>query len=152
MSCCSDIDECARHHDDCSAEEKCMNTDGGFSCICREGYRRVGYRKCAGKTNVQFVEKSCGMSELSRFAYSLTASDRKYYWLTPFYSRGESPTELHPSNTSHFHATSVRPWNTKLYWMFHQDRIIHVIHLTCNHIPDLSASHNWAGLRAVVET
>jgi len=38
-----------------------MNTDGGFSCTCREGYRRVGYRKCAGKTNVQFVEKSGGI-------------------------------------------------------------------------------------------
>jgi len=91
MSCCTDIDECDQLLDDCSAEEKCMNTDGGFSCTCLEGYQRVGYRKCAGKTNVQFSTKSCGMSELSRFAYSLTASDRKYYWLTPFYSRVNRP-------------------------------------------------------------
>ncbi|KAI6661005.1 Phosphatidylinositol phosphatase PTPRQ-like [Oopsacas minuta] len=38
----NNIDECTTGIDPCSATELCTNTDGGYSCLCRVGYERIG--------------------------------------------------------------------------------------------------------------
>lgn len=42
-----DIDECARNRDNCDSNANCVNTQGSFECVCREGYEGNG-RMCTG--------------------------------------------------------------------------------------------------------
>lgn len=42
-----DIDECARDSDNCDLNANCVNTQGSFECVCREGYEGNG-RMCTG--------------------------------------------------------------------------------------------------------
>ena len=35
----SDVDECVQNEPVCSANERCVNGRGSFSCECRSGYR-----------------------------------------------------------------------------------------------------------------
>ena len=35
---CIDYDECVNQKHSCHAKAKCINTQGSFSCYCREGY------------------------------------------------------------------------------------------------------------------
>ena len=45
----ADKDECLDGTDNnCAAEAKCMNTDGGFDCVCNAGYGGDGVT-CAGR-------------------------------------------------------------------------------------------------------
>jgi len=44
---CLDIDECAQNNGGCLTQARCINTDGGFTCTCRQGYSGNGYA-CAG--------------------------------------------------------------------------------------------------------
>lgn len=41
---CKDIDECDSDSggNDCHADAMCMNSDGGFTCTCKDGYSRDG--------------------------------------------------------------------------------------------------------------
>ncbi|CAG2253241.1 unnamed protein product [Mytilus edulis] len=39
---CEDINECLDGMDNCPANSNCTNTDGSFTCICLEGFRKVG--------------------------------------------------------------------------------------------------------------
>ncbi|VDI67896.1 Hypothetical predicted protein [Mytilus galloprovincialis] len=39
---CEDINECLDGIDNCPANSNCTNTDGSFTCICLEGFRKVG--------------------------------------------------------------------------------------------------------------
>ncbi|CAC5394799.1 unnamed protein product [Mytilus coruscus] len=39
---CEDINECIDGTDNCPANSNCTNTDGSFTCICLEGFRKVG--------------------------------------------------------------------------------------------------------------
>lgn len=42
-----DIDECDRGTDNCDLNANCVNTQGSFECMCREGYEGNG-RMCTG--------------------------------------------------------------------------------------------------------
>ena len=45
-----DIDECAMDIDDCnSTVSVCQNTDGGFDCVCREGFNMSADLDCICK-------------------------------------------------------------------------------------------------------
>jgi hypothetical protein len=39
---CQDIDECALNNDNCDPNASCINTAGGFACICGDGYTGDG--------------------------------------------------------------------------------------------------------------
>ena len=43
-----DIDECAIGDDDCDVNAECINDQGSFSCVCRDGYEGDG-KVCEGK-------------------------------------------------------------------------------------------------------
>lgn len=43
---CTDADECAAGLDNCTNNSTCMNTDGGFTCLCNEGYKDDGNGGC----------------------------------------------------------------------------------------------------------
>ena len=57
----SDKDECSEDETPCSANEKCLNDPGSFSCVCMSGYR---------KTNKVCVKKG----ELSKINYEQLTS------------------------------------------------------------------------------
>ena len=44
----TDIDECATDRDDCSTNANCINTQGSFQCICRDGFEGDG-KICRGE-------------------------------------------------------------------------------------------------------
>ena len=51
-SCDDDIDECASDNlNNCSdtTHTVCQNTDGGFTCVCQDGFRKDGKGVCIGK-------------------------------------------------------------------------------------------------------
>lgn len=43
-----DIDECSTEPSLCPNEADCMNTDGSYVCVCKEGYTGNG-TSCVGK-------------------------------------------------------------------------------------------------------
>ena len=45
---CADIDECAQGTDNCAPNVECMNVQGSFKCVCREGFEGNG-TLCTGK-------------------------------------------------------------------------------------------------------
>ena len=45
---CLDKNECVDNTNDCSAKAVCTNTEGSFTCGCKEGYQGDG-RNCTGK-------------------------------------------------------------------------------------------------------
>ena len=47
---CLDIDEC-QLSSPCHSLATCSNTEGSFSCKCREGYHGDGIGKCTGNFN-----------------------------------------------------------------------------------------------------
>ena len=44
----TDTNECENH--DCSLNANCINHDGAYECVCKEGYAGDG-KQCDGKTN-----------------------------------------------------------------------------------------------------
>ena len=38
----ADINECSNNTDDCDVNADCSDTDGSFTCTCREGYSGNG--------------------------------------------------------------------------------------------------------------
>ena len=42
-----DIDECQRGSNDCDNNASCTNTQGGFTCACKDGYSGNG-KSCTG--------------------------------------------------------------------------------------------------------
>ena len=42
-----DIDECAMSTDNC--EQMCVNTPGGFTCACSQGFTLVNATHCIGE-------------------------------------------------------------------------------------------------------
>ena len=45
----ADINECSRGTDNCNANANCINTQGSFQCVCRDGYEGDGII-CRGMT------------------------------------------------------------------------------------------------------
>ena len=45
-----DYDECVANFDNCDENAECINTDGGFDCVCNEGYTGDGFT-CTRKQN-----------------------------------------------------------------------------------------------------
>jgi len=43
----SDVDECSLNEHDCNADSLCLNTAGGFRCVCPPGLTGDGYN-CTG--------------------------------------------------------------------------------------------------------
>lgn len=37
----TDVDECSSRVDPCGVTSVCRNTEGGFECVCKYGYREV---------------------------------------------------------------------------------------------------------------
>ena len=56
--CDTDIDECLRD-DVCNYNGKCVNTNGGFMCLCNEGYQGV---TCIGQ--VALLRASCAAEDI----------------------------------------------------------------------------------------
>jgi hypothetical protein len=50
-SSCDDIDECAEDLDNCHENADCMNTEGSFTCVCKEGFSGDGIMSCIDVTN-----------------------------------------------------------------------------------------------------
>ena len=48
MFCCcvADIDECEDNTDNCHENAECENTEGEYTCTCKQGYRGDGKAKC----------------------------------------------------------------------------------------------------------
>lgn len=51
----SDLDECSMGFSDCHPMANCINTIGGYECVCKAGYKGVGVpnawangRQCIG--------------------------------------------------------------------------------------------------------
>ena len=49
---CADKDECGRKLDNCHFNAMCINTDGGFECVCHNGYIGDGI-DCIGQFILQ---------------------------------------------------------------------------------------------------
>ena len=63
-----DIDECALDFHDCHPNATCVNTDPGFKCYCKSGFRGIGVkgsfangRECPGKSGSFQSTNSCFM-------------------------------------------------------------------------------------------
>jgi len=50
-----DIDECAMSTDTCLDSAECTNTEGSFTCACKDGYRGNG---------TQCISKCCHITQL----------------------------------------------------------------------------------------
>ena len=50
-----DIDECSNGSHDCDINANCTNTNGSYSCTCKEGYTGKG-ESCQGKIRLDFEE------------------------------------------------------------------------------------------------
>ena len=50
-----DIDECSNGSHDCDVNANCTNTNGSYSCTCKEGYTGKG-ESCQGKIRLDFEE------------------------------------------------------------------------------------------------
>ena len=48
----SDVDECAQGTDNCA--QRCINTEGAYSCVCSDGYEGDGFN-CQGKVKVIWI-------------------------------------------------------------------------------------------------
>ena len=44
-----DTDECALGIDKCPVSAICSNTDGGYDCLCKDGYVSAGPYSCIGE-------------------------------------------------------------------------------------------------------
>ncbi|XP_076821613.1 uncharacterized protein LOC143468345 isoform X3 [Clavelina lepadiformis] len=58
--CRRDYDECVANFDNCDENAECINTDGGFDCVCNEGYTGDGFtctHLCTGQTTVILNDK-----------------------------------------------------------------------------------------------
>ena len=55
----SDVDECQETPDICGANSTCINTNGGFICVCEAGFEMVG-GSCLGEYNT--VTQMVGVS------------------------------------------------------------------------------------------
>ena len=38
----TDIDECSKEANECNENAICVNTPGGYECLCKPGYERQG--------------------------------------------------------------------------------------------------------------
>ena len=50
----SDVDECEVAEKCSASKANCVNTEGSYQCICKDGYARYG-RFCAGKWSVAYL-------------------------------------------------------------------------------------------------
>lgn len=48
-NCTEDIDECTTDTHDCPANSECSDKDGGFDCVCNQGYLTDNHENCAGE-------------------------------------------------------------------------------------------------------
>ena len=44
-----DEDECVTGSDNCGSGQVCMNTEGGFTCVCAAGYIPLSTGGCQGR-------------------------------------------------------------------------------------------------------
>ena len=51
-----DIDECSKGSHDCDINANCTNTNGSYSCTCKEGYTGKG-ESCQGKIRLDFEKR-----------------------------------------------------------------------------------------------
>lgn len=52
--CVADVDECASDSHQCNPTQICINTEGGYTCSCTEGYWLLE-GQCLGKNLMQYV-------------------------------------------------------------------------------------------------
>ncbi|TMW40006.1 hypothetical protein DOY81_014913 [Sarcophaga bullata] len=55
---CMDIDECALGTHACSENAVCTNSEGGFSCVCFEGFEGNGFRCLVNGSVADNIESS----------------------------------------------------------------------------------------------
>lgn len=52
----TDVDECAENKDDCDNEHmSCVNKEGGYKCVCDEGYEKNDVDACVKKPNGKII-------------------------------------------------------------------------------------------------
>ena len=61
----SDINECGNTRFPCVENAECVNTDGGYNCICAKGYNGDGENYCQGN-------KACACGSSSHSAITET--------------------------------------------------------------------------------
>ena len=47
-----DIDECLINNGGCHIDANCKNTQGGFNCVCKNGFSGDGFN-CTGRIPIQ---------------------------------------------------------------------------------------------------
>ena len=63
--CLTDTDECANS----LCEHGCINTDGGYQCMCNTGYTLEGLHECAGKYSERVLRVSFSLILLFFFFF-----------------------------------------------------------------------------------
>ena len=65
LSLCIDVDECASDTSNCDPNTDCLDNDGSFECICRNGFRGNG-TSCLSKSIIISMYTVCNVpSELT---------------------------------------------------------------------------------------
>ena len=68
--CDDDVDECASdnlHNCSNSARSVCQNTDGGFTCACKDGFRKDSNGVCIGKFYRTLLRNSIVIFKINKY-------------------------------------------------------------------------------------
>ncbi|CAB0041655.1 unnamed protein product [Trichogramma brassicae] len=60
---CVDVDECVERKEVCSPTEECENSQGGYSCRCKTGFRRDNETKACLDINECLLQNACNTSQ-----------------------------------------------------------------------------------------
>ena len=56
-----DTDECTERDQKCFSNEKCVNSEGTYSCVCKQGYTKIG-DLCEDIDECKNEEHSCWLN------------------------------------------------------------------------------------------
>ncbi len=115
-STCSDIDECSEGTNDCSANAKCTNTPGSFTCACNAGYSGDGVNctlpSCTGMTGTECQGGDCCAS----LPVSGGAFYQRYDGVTSGYTSEANPATISDFRLDKYDITVGRFRNFVTAW------------------------------------